>query len=133
MGAFQASRLDSPPPSPPDVTGQTGASPLSGMTSMLGDKLKGGGEQGSISGAHPQGAVLAMVEAMKKAGAQLSKIEPGMAPFVDRALSILEQGAGEVVSKGKPVAGAGEEPSPMEPPPGGSKAPDSGGGAGFPG
>ena len=130
--------MDQPPPSSPDVTGQQGASPFSGMSSMLGDKLqkKEGGEEGPISGTHPQGAILAMVEAMKKAGQQLAKIEPDMGPFVNRALSILEQGVGEVVSKKKPGAGSPESAgaSPMDMPPGGggSKAPSEGGG-GFPG
>jgi hypothetical protein len=103
------------------------------MGSMIGDKLKKGGEDGPPSSTHPQGAVLAMLEAIKKAAQQMSKIESGMAPYVNRALSILEQGVGDVVAKKKPGAGAPEaDAAPMEMPGGeGSKAPTEGGG--FPG
>jgi hypothetical protein len=103
------------------------------MSSMIGDKLKkGGGEGGPPSQTHPQGAVLAMLEAIKKAAQQMAKIDEGMAPYVNRALSILEQGVGEVISKKKPGAGDSPEGSPMEMPGGGdSKAPSEGGG--FPG
>ena len=102
---------------------------------MIGDKLKkgGGGEDGPPSQTHPQGAVLAMLEAIKKAAQQMSKIDEGMAPYVNRALSILEQGVGDVIAKKKPGPGGAPEGGQMEMPGGGgdSKAPSEGGG--FPG
>lgn len=133
MGAFSGTRLDSPPPPPPDVSGQTGASPFAGMSQMIGDKL--GKKPGEDSGgqAHPQGAVLAMFEAVKKAAEQMAKISDGMKPFVDRAMSILEQGVGEVVSKGGRPGSPGPE-SPEQKPGGDASArPTVGPMSSFPG
>lgn len=106
---------------------------MSGMTSMLGDKLKREGSPENLESAgsvHPQGALLALVGTVKKAAQQLARMEGDMAPFVNRAISILEQGVTEVVSKkGKAGASGG--------PPTGSPAESSpaaaGEGKGFPG
>lgn len=126
MGSFSATRLDQPPPSSPDVSSQTGASPFSGMSQMIAEKLgskPGGDKEAPISETHPQGAILAMFEAVKKAAEQMARINDEMKPFVDRALGILEQGVKQAVAKGgKPGAGA-ETP---EPTPGGGKEMPSG-------
>jgi hypothetical protein len=123
MGGFQATNLTSPPPQPEDVTRQQG---LSGISSMLAKKL--GNKEGSpedmesASSVHPQGAILALLETIKKATNQLSKMDPGMAPFVNRGMSIIEQGVGEVISKKKPSAspdlGAGGGEGSTRPPSG---------------
>ena len=136
MGTFSATNLGSPPPPPPDVSSQQGGNPMSGVAGALAGKLGKEGspeEMGSVSSVHPQGAMLALLETLKKSASQLAKMDEGMAPFVNRALSILEQGVGEAISKkgkgpssGPPSAEAGEG--------GGSARPPQGeGGKGFPG
>jgi hypothetical protein len=133
MGGFQATNLGSPPPPPPDVSSQQGGNPMSGVSEALAGKLgkkETPGELGPVSGVHPQGAMLALLETIKKAANQLSRMDEGMAPFVNRATSILEQGVGEVISKkgssGAPSGGAGEGGESARPPQGE-------GGKGFPG
>jgi hypothetical protein len=105
MGGFTATNLSSPPPPPPDVAGQQGGNPMSGISEALAGKL-GKKEEGSPEqqGAHPQGAMLALLETLKKSAQQLARMDAAMAPFVNRALGILEQGVGEVISKKKPEA-----------------------------
>jgi hypothetical protein len=123
MGAFQATNLGSPPPPPPDVSGQQGGNPMQGVASAMANKLgkKEGPpeEMGDMSSVHPQGAMLALLDTLKKAANQLSRMDEGMAPFVNRALSILEQGVGQVISKKSagpsPEGGKGEEMSARPP------------------
>jgi hypothetical protein len=107
---------------------------MSGVAGALAGKL---GKQGapedmeSVSSVHPQGAMLALLETLKKAANQMARMDEGMAPFVNRAMSILEQGVGEVISKkGAPgpspkgeAGGAGESARP----------PQGEGSKGFPG
>jgi hypothetical protein len=113
MGAFQATNLSGPPPQPPEVTGQQGGG-MSGLSEMLANKMgkKEGppGDMDSVAGVHPQGAMLALLDTIKKAANQLARMDEGMAPFVNRATSILEQGVGDVISKKKPAAGGSSEP-----------------------
>jgi len=114
MGGFQATNLSSPPPQPPEVTGQQGGGDLSGLSSMLAGKLKKDSTSDnmeSVAGVHPQGAMLALLDTIKKAANQLARMDEGMAPFVNRATSILEQGVGDVISKKKPNASPSESGS----------------------
>jgi hypothetical protein len=126
--------LDMPPPQPPDVTSQMGASPFSGVSSMLQQKAGQGGEQGG--GANPKGALLAQSEAVKKVVDQMAKMEPGFAPFADRIRSLLDAGVGAVTSGGSPQPGSSAEmppkfqgPATMRPGEQGANA----SGQGFPG
>lgn len=137
MGSFPTS-LSAPPPQPPDVTGQQGANPMSGLASMLEKKAgaKGGppGDMESVSSVHPQGAMLALLETLKKAANQMAKMDERMGPFVNRAMSILEQGVSESVSKGK-NSGSATEPGSGAGTGGGasSRAPSGEMSKGFPG
>lgn len=120
--------LDQTPPVPPDVSGQMGQSPYAGVAGMMQQKTQqdgGGGDQ-----AHPQGALVAQSEAVKKVIDQMSKMEPGFGPFADRIKSLLDAGLGAVISGGSPgqseppQAGGMMGPNSMKPGPPG---------AGFPG
>lgn len=90
---------------------------MSGISSALASKLgkkDTPGDMESASSVHPQGAKLALLETLKKAANQLARMDESLAPFVNRAMSILEQGVGESISKSKPGAtppgsGTGEE------------------------
>ena len=67
-------QLDAPPPQPPDVLNQMGASPYAGVSSMLAQK--NGGEQGGAPGApNPKGALVAQADAIKKVLDQMAKKE----------------------------------------------------------
>jgi acetylglutamate kinase len=108
---------------------------MSGVAGALAGKL---GKQGSpedmdsVSSVHPQGAMLALLETLKKAANQLAKMDEGMAPFVNRALSILEQGVGEVISK-KGAPGASPKEGGAGGAGGSAKPPQGEGNKGFPG
>ena len=105
--------LDQTPPVPPELSGQMGQSPYAGVSSMMKDQAQqqgGGGAQ-----AHPQGALIAQSEAVKKVIDQMAKMEPGFGPFADRIKSILDAGLGVVVSGGPPGQSAAEKPSIMGP------------------
>lgn len=104
-------RLDSPPPQPPDVSSQTGG-PFGGVAQMMGQqKPQPGAPPGDLaSGVHPQGALLAQFQAVKKVIEQMSKLDDKMAPFATRALAILQTGVEAAVGGGPPGAAAGQPP-----------------------
>jgi hypothetical protein len=120
--------LDQPPTQPPDVTGQQGQSPYSGMSSMLQDKL-GGQQQGGPGQVNPKGALLNMSEAVKKVLDQMAKMESGFGPFADRIRALLDAGIGAINAGGP---GGAQNPGQISGP--ASAKPDQGdNGAAFPG
>jgi len=134
MGSFPA-RLDQPPPQPPEVSGQQGA--LGGISSMLQEKFgqRPPGEAAPPSEVHPQGAMLAQFEAVKKVLTQMARMNEGYMPFVNRAIAILQAGLGEVISKGRAGPGVGEPPpeaGAMSAPPS-ARAPEGESSRSFPG
>lgn len=107
--------LDQTPPPPPDVAGQTGASPYAGMGAMMQKKDQGPDGGG---GAHPQGALIAQGEAVKKVIDQMAKMESGFGPFADRIKSLIDAGVGSVTSGGSDSNPPGGAPSGPAAPPG---------------
>src|SRR5271168_4288818 len=103
--------LDQTPPVPPDISGQMGQSPYAGVSSMMQQQQQGaGGGQ-----AHPQGALVAQSEAVKKVIDQMAKMEPGFGQFADRIKSLLDAGLGVVISGGPPGQSGPPEAGQMGP------------------
>jgi hypothetical protein len=124
--------LDQAPPQPPDVTGQQGQSPFSGVGAMLQKQGQGGPGAGGPPGQpNPRGALVTMSDAIKKVLDQMAKMESGFSPFADRIRSLLDAGVGTVMSGGPPGSGSqSNAPSVMSP----SQRPEQPGDSGsFPG
>jgi hypothetical protein len=125
--------LDAAPPQPPDVSGQQGQSPFSGVGAMLQKQGQGGpgAGGGAPGGVNPRGALVTMSDAIKKVLDQMAKMESGFSPFADRIRSLLDAGVGSVMSGGPPGSGSqSNAPSVMSP----SQRPENPGGSGsFPG
>jgi hypothetical protein len=128
-------RLDNPPPQPPDVAAQQGG-PFAGVAGMMGQQKPQppGGPPGDLaSGVHPQGALLAQFQAVKKVIEQMSKLDDKMAPFATRALAILQTGVEAAVGGGAGAAASAGQPPISGPGIQSNKAAEGEAGKGFPG
>lgn len=89
-----ASPLDRPPMPPPEVTGQMGMEPSQppaepGLASMM----PPGGQQGAVD---PNGELVAQTEAVKRVLEQIVRLNPIMAPFAQKCITILDTGLSAV-------------------------------------
>lgn len=86
--------LGRPPMPPPEVTGQMGMPPsapppeAAGMTSV-----QAGPQPGAVD---PNGELVAQVEAVKRVLEQIVRLNPVMAPFAQKSISILDTGLSAV-------------------------------------
>jgi hypothetical protein len=108
------------PPLPPDTSSQMGAgpeSPYAGVGKMLQDQ--NGDDDNSQNGfsdiekAHPQGALIVKVNAVKKVLEEISQMGKSMAPFAKQASDLLQQGLAAELKGAQPgmVGGGGGESS----------------------
>lgn len=86
--------MDRPPMPPPDVTGQMGIPPTQpssepGLASMMPQQ----GEQQSVN---PNGELMAQTEAVKRVLEQMVRLNPTMAPFAQKCITILDTGLAAV-------------------------------------
>lgn len=101
-------QLDAPPTQPPEVSGQMGkpsAPPFAGVGQQIASQNEPSGN----------GAVVAAWQACEKVLNNISKMSPPMAPYVQRAVSVMKAGL-ENMAGGSP-AGSPEKP-PAGPEPG---------------
>lgn len=92
-----STRLDAPPMTPPETSGQMG---FSGVGEMLGDKMKQGQPPGDMQGGvQPQGALLAQYSALEKVINQMSTQNEKFAPYGARAIAILKEGLSASISE----------------------------------
>lgn len=91
-----ASPLDRPPMPPPEVTGQMGMAPSSppaepGLASMMPP-----GQAGQPGAVDPNGELVAQIEAVKRVLEQIVRLNPIMAPFAQKCITILDTGLSAV-------------------------------------
>lgn len=92
-----STRLDAPPMTPPETSGQMG---FAGVGQMLGDKMKQGQPPDDMGGGvHPQGALLAQYSALEKVINQMSGQNEKFAPYGARAIAILKQGLSAAIGE----------------------------------
>lgn len=106
--------LSATPPVPPDTSSQMGAgteSPYAGVASML-QQQNGDDDQGGFSGiekAHPQGALIVKVNAVKKVLEEIAGMGKSMASYARQASDLLQQGLAAELKGAQPgmVGGQG--------------------------
>jgi len=101
--------LDATPPVAPDVSSQMGAGPESsfaGIGKMLRDQDQQNGQDSqdfsSIEKAHPQGALIVKVNAVKKVLDEIAQMGPKIASFAKQAADALQQGLSAELQGAKP-------------------------------
>ena len=95
--------LDRPPMPPPDVTGQMGMPPTNpptepGLAGMM--PPQGQPQPGAVN---PNGELVAQTEAVKRVLEQIVRLNPVMAPFAQKCISILDTGL-SAVSQSSPTS-----------------------------
>jgi hypothetical protein len=124
-------RLDDAPMQPPNVSSVMGAGAEGGanqgIADMIRKKAAGGGPQdfASVAQAHPQGALITRIEAVKKVLSETARMGQVIGPYCNRAMEILTTGLAEelkmqkpgIVPNQQPPASGGPGPS-MRPPTG---------------
>jgi hypothetical protein len=88
--------LDRPPMPPPEITGQMGQPPTQpptepGLASMM--PQQGQPQPGAVN---PNGELVAQTEAVKRVLEQIVRLNPIMAPFAQKCISILDTGISAV-------------------------------------
>jgi hypothetical protein len=88
--------MDRPPMPPPDISGQMGQAPTGpatepGLASMM--PPGGTGQQGAVD---PNGELVAQTEAVKRVLEQIVRLNPIMAPFAQKCITILDTGLSAV-------------------------------------
>ena len=107
--------LDSTPPVPPDTYSQMGAGPESPYAG-IGNLAKGQSDQddgfSSIEKAHPQGALIVKVNAVKKVLEEIAQMGQKIAPFAKQASEALQSGLSAELQGAQPgiVGGSGSQP-----------------------
>ena len=126
MGGFG---IATPPP-PPGSTGGGGL-PTAGMGEAMRASMQPGGTAGAMA-LHPQGALIAQIESVKKVIDQAATGNADFKPFADRAKAALDEGVQAVLTgkKGAPAPGGGAPGGDPAPTPAGSPG---AGGSPFPG
>jgi hypothetical protein len=111
--------LDATPPVSPDVSSQMGAGPeqaYAGIGKMLQNKPddeEGSPEDfSSIEKAHPQGALIVKVNAVKKVLEEIAQMGKEMAPFARQASEALQQGLSAELKAAQPGMVGGPSKSP---------------------
>lgn len=92
-----AMALDRPPMPPPEVTGQMGQPPTNpptepGLASMMPQQ----GQAPAPGAVDPNGEVVAQTEAVKRVLEQIVRLNPVMAPFAQKCITILDTGLSAV-------------------------------------
>lgn len=113
--------LGATPPLPPDTSSQMGAgpeagSPYAGIGKML--QVQKGEEDDSqgfsaIEKAHPQGALIVKVNAVKKVLEEIAQMGKSMSTYARQASDLLQQGLAAELKSSQPgmVGGSGEKGS----------------------
>lgn len=109
--------LGATPSLPPDTSAQMGAgpeSPYAGVGKML-QQQQGDNDQdnySSIEKAHPQGALMIKVNAVKKVLEEIAQMGKSIAPFCRQASELLQQGLAAEMKNSQPgmVGGMGQTP-----------------------
>jgi hypothetical protein len=86
--------LDRPPMPPPDITGQMGVPNPEAPQEQAG--ISSIAPQGQGGGVNPNGQLLAQTEAVKRVLEQIVRLNPIMAPFAQKCISILDSGVSAV-------------------------------------
>jgi hypothetical protein len=112
--------LSATPPLPPDTSSQMGAGPEGGspyadVGKMLQDQ-NGDNDQNGFSGiekAHPQGALIVKVNAVKKVLEEIAQMGKSMSSYARQASDLLQQGLAAELKGAQPgiVGGQGGTPS----------------------
>ena len=112
--------LSATPPLPPDTSSQMGAgpeggSPYAGVGKMLQDQ-NGDDDQNGFSGvekAHPQGALIVKVNAVKKVLEEIAGMGKSMSSYARKASDLLQQGLAAELKGAQPgmMGGEGKEGS----------------------
>lgn len=114
--------LDRPPMPPPEITGQMGMPPSqppqeAGLASMMPPQGQGP-QPGAVN---PNGEVVAQTEAVKRVLEQIVRLNPVMAPFAQKCITILDTGLSAVSqspqSPGSPGGGIQAMMGAKQPPP----------------
>lgn len=100
--------MDRPPMPPPEVQGQMGMQPDGpqaepGLASMA----QGQPQPGAVN---PNGELVAQTEAVKRVLEQIVRLNPVMAPFAQKCISILDTGL-SAVSQSPTASQQGESPA----------------------
>lgn len=111
--------LSATPPLPPDTTAQMGAGPEGGSPyADVGKMLQGQqdddkGGFSDVEKAHPQGALIVKVNAVKKVLEEIAGMGKSMASYARQASDLLQQGLAAELKGAQPgmVGGQGGAPS----------------------
>jgi len=96
-------QLDAPPTQPPEVAGQMGK-PSGAPFAGVGQQIASQNEPTA------NGAVIAAWQACEKVLNNISKMSPQMAPFVQRAISVMKAGL-ENMAGASPAASSAQPPT----------------------